>query len=694
MPRLIDASSADRRIGTRLGKYRITARLGQGGMGIVYAAADTLLQRAVALKLLPDSTACDPATLQRFLREAQAAARLSHPNVVAIYEVGRVADVRYLAMELVHGDSVQAFLRACGPFDWCEATRIAVEVCRGLTAAHESGLIHRDIKPANVMLSRDGMVKLADFGLAKSADQSLASSASFVAGTPDFMSPEQCRNDELDECSDIYSLGATYYAMLTGRPPFSATAPVQVMFAHCTKEVPDPRQFVPSIPEACTAIVHRAMAKDGSRRFGSAAETAAALEAVLEAHGRIEDAAERRTYLTDRPPPDEVLSEAQRWLEASTAGHSRVRRYRWAAIATILACFCGVATWLRSADPAAAPSVQLAATGESASRVAAQERASLPPVLSVFQLDSPGTLLAASRDEQWLAVGGEEGDVGFKLWNLSTGELLPERRFRLPRGRTHQQVTALAFAPDGARLAVAVRYAEGGELAIWDMQHDAHPARLLALGSSVASALDFSPDGAMLAAACNDDATVAANLRTWNCNTWLESDEIRLNAFPATWLSYSAAEPRRLALAVGEQVLLRGLASSSAVNVLESSHWKTHGVFASRCDLLAVVAMNYVRLRRIDESAEPQLRELPSGTAECVAVSPDGAWVAVGGGTEHGGLITLLDTADEHAPLVLRGHSERVCAAAFLPQRGLLVSTGRDRTVRFWPLPEFSSADR
>ncbi|MEO8497338.1 MAG: serine/threonine-protein kinase, partial [Planctomycetota bacterium] len=267
-----------------LGKYRLEQPIGEGGMGIVYSALDTTLQRRVAIKMLSQALAADTVALNRFLREAQAAGRLNHRNVVSIYEVARRGTTYFIVMELVPGGNLAERLAAAGALPWREATRIAADVCRGLVAAHAAGLVHRDVKPANFMLDAEHHVKLADFGLSKVVDQRglTLTMANQTCGTPAYMSPEQCRFDEVNELSDIYSLGASYFALLVGHAPFAGELPVQVMFAHCSSPCPDPCRLNANIPAACGAIVQRAMAKSPADRYGSAAEMLAALERVHE----------------------------------------------------------------------------------------------------------------------------------------------------------------------------------------------------------------------------------------------------------------------------------------------------------------------------------------------------------------------------------------------------------------------------
>jgi len=253
-------------------------------MGVVYEAQDTLLKRHVAIKLLPETLSEHPEALKRFLQEARAAGRLNHPHTVAIHEVDQYQGTYYIVMELVSGGSAQEYLNTRGPFDWPEATRIIADVSRGLIAAHAAGLIHRDIKPSNIMRSTEGIVKLADFGLAKVSDQSSANAVTasgYTVGTPDFMSPEQCRAETLDPRSDVYAVGATYYALLTGKPPFQGSGPLQVMFAHCSNPVPDPRSLNPAIPEIVVAVIRKTMAKYQSERHAGAADLLGDMERVL-----------------------------------------------------------------------------------------------------------------------------------------------------------------------------------------------------------------------------------------------------------------------------------------------------------------------------------------------------------------------------------------------------------------------------
>lgn len=268
--------------GNTLGKYRIVRRLGMGGMGVVYEAVDPVLQRGVAIKVLREGIASDPKSVRQFMREARAAARLNHTNVVHVYEADQENGMIYLVMELMENGSAHDRIHKWGPFDWVEATQVMLDACRGLAAVHAAGFIHRDVKPSNIMRSTDGTVKLADFGLALSSENSdERKSAPNVVGTPYYMSPEQCRGEKLDPRSDIYAIGATYYTLLTGKPPFDAKAGIDIMHGHCVEPIPDPRVISPSVPQACFDFLCRAMGKQPGDRPEHVDELIEELEHIL-----------------------------------------------------------------------------------------------------------------------------------------------------------------------------------------------------------------------------------------------------------------------------------------------------------------------------------------------------------------------------------------------------------------------------
>ena len=273
-------------VGHRLGKYEINELLGVGGMGVVLKAYDTSIERDIAIKVLPAEFSSEERALGRFLAEARSAGQLSHAHTVTVHEIAQYGQTHYLVMEYVAGGSVRDQLNHQGAYSVADATRIAIEACKGISAAHEHGLVHRDIKPANLMLTQDGTVKVSDFGIAKHTNRETLqmTQTGQLVGTPHFMSPEQCESQPVDARSDLYSLGATYYSLLTGKAPYEGSGSVaQVLFAHCKSPVPDPRDVRTDVPPACSQIIERAMAIDPKERYQSAEEMRADLEAVLSA---------------------------------------------------------------------------------------------------------------------------------------------------------------------------------------------------------------------------------------------------------------------------------------------------------------------------------------------------------------------------------------------------------------------------
>ena len=260
-------------------RYEIISRVGSGGMADVYKAKDHVLNRLVAIKVLKQEYSTDATFVKKFRVEAQSAAGLSHPNIVNVYDVGEDDGVYFIVMELVQGITLKNYIDMKGKLDIREALNISVQIASGLSAAHENRIIHRDIKPQNIIMSRDGKVKVTDFGIAKVADSTTVTTT--AAGTVHYISPEQARGGYSDERSDIYSLGITMYEMVTGRVPFEGETNVAVALMHIQSEITPPRQLEPSIPVSFEKIILKCTQKKPERRYASARELIADLRKVL-----------------------------------------------------------------------------------------------------------------------------------------------------------------------------------------------------------------------------------------------------------------------------------------------------------------------------------------------------------------------------------------------------------------------------
>jgi serine/threonine-protein kinase len=334
------------------GRYRILAKLGQGGMGSVYKVEHLAMGKLAAMKLLHPALTQDAEIGRRFRREAEAVSRLSHPNTVQVFDFGESLGLMYLVMELVKGEDLGQILRRDGPLPFRRARPILMQVCDALSEAHEAGVVHRDLKPENLLIARarDGhdVVKVLDFGLAKLRDSeelNTVTARGSLVGTPFYMSPEQIRGEDLDARSDLYSLGAVMYRLITGDHPFSAPTPVAVLTMHLTDELvlPSDRRPELAIEPAVDEIVRRAMAKRPQDRYGSADELKLALE-MADAGAQVSGPRplpQRRASDHDTTSPGAVPQLRREDLDAY---EKQLRRRRWAgAIVLPLALLAAVA---------------------------------------------------------------------------------------------------------------------------------------------------------------------------------------------------------------------------------------------------------------------------------------------------------------------------------------------------------------
>jgi len=680
------------------GKYRLVAELGRGGMGVVYQAEDTLLRRMVALKVLPRRLSGDPAALERFLFEARAAATLSHPNIVPVYEIDEVGGAWFLVMELVSGGSAQAALRKRGPLPWDEAVAIVADACAGLAAAHAVGILHRDVKPANILLAADGVGKLADFGLAKALDPRLAGpySGEVVLGTPGYMSPEQCRALPLDARSDLYSLGCTLHALLTGQAPFESRAKVEVLYAHCTAPRPDPRTAQPGVPAELVTLLHAALAIDPADRFASAGEMLQALDRVaalavtasappsaasgpavpppLPTTGRHLPAARTGKVVpaaatadgiepvADPAPAAPPGKPTRRWLLRGVAGASGLAFLLWVASRN-----------KRTSPPAPVED------GPFWQRIAAEPAS--------FRVGGPVSAVAVSPDLRWLAAASET--AGTSVWDLTTGRPVTG----LQRIKPDQGTRAFAFTPDGKTLLAGLR---GSVARIGPATGEIAETVMPFPTVNTVSCLAFTPDGGSLVfgrLATERPGALPAQLFLLGLPHF--NKEGNSAAYPAESFIGVTFVPRgrevvtlgldgtvrafdvpKLALlrTVGpEKPAERGRAFAVAATPTLAPENRPAGPYlavADECGLL---------FRRADDWAKGvHFWPLTKAQPRSVAWSPTSRYLAAG--ASDGRVLFRDNQTGKVTPLA--GHTAAVRAVAFSPQGTLLLTGSDDQTVR------------
>jgi serine/threonine protein kinase len=597
-------------------------------MGTVYRATDSRLGREVAIKVLTQPGASDKVLLERFFREAKAAASIDHPHLVTVHEIDEHDGNVFLVLEYVRGGSVGDLIRAKGRLDWHSATRLAIEACHALAACHARDIFHRDIKPTNLLLrDRDAYgLKLSDFGLAKwRAEATTLTAPRDLLGTPDFMSPEQCRAEPVDARSDIYSLGATYYAMLTGRPPFQGDVPMQVMFAHCATPVPDPRKLAPDIPAGCQAIVRRAMAKEPRNRYASVSEMHRDLEQLLDVETpRVQPVTRVRV-----PPWSRV------WL-AGVAAAVLVAIGLWRG--------AGSGRTVTSVASGTAPSVQAneapskGIDGDPSAGTWSFRATPLPSGAPRGMVaDGEVRALAMSPDLTWLVWGaGAKGPpLAAVPWPECSSVLLGQRIASL------DTVSALCFTSKGVVLVAT-------ENVLMAVNLDLREGwRLGRTGDGTIRALAvIERDGTTL---------VAVAMQRWDGTGCVDGYSIELGAEPRLVgspirIAESDAPVKSLTFSVDNRWLAGGTGAGEAL-VWRTADWRE----AARC-----------------VAASPGAD--PTWLGYALAISPDSRWLLAAGGPE----VLRWPLGEPGTPSVVRRHTAPVTVLRFSPDGRALASGATD----------------
>jgi WD40 repeat protein len=687
--------------------YEVYEVLGRGGMGVVYKARQTALNRVVALKMILHAEYAGTDERQRFQTEAEVVARLQHPHVVQIYEVGAAAGVPYFSLEYCGGGSLADQLDGT-PWQAKPAARLVEVLAGAVDAAHRVGVVHRDLKPGNVLLAvsdrsadnvslRDGgaestplserpltewVPKVTDFGLAKRLDAQPLTQTGAVVGTPSYMAPEQAGGrKDVGPAADVYALGAILYELLTGRPPFRAATPLDTVLQVLSEEPVALRRLQPKVPKDLETVCHKCLEKDPKRRYSSAA----ALAEDLRRFGAGEPVAARPVGVVGRLAKWGRRRPAVALLLAAVAlvAAAGLVGILWAYGEAVVQRQAARAETLRAEEQAADARWQKGRADEQAER--AEQKAA----------EATREAKEARWQEYLAQIGRAEAQLGAHD-HAAAAEALdrigPEYHRRWEYGYLRRQAegtlltlrghtlgaTAVAYSPDGSRLASG---SHDWTIKLWDARSGALIATLRGHTASVWS-VAYSPDGTRLASASMDKT-----IKLWDCGSGALLATLRGHTGAVRSVVYSP-DGRRLASAGGEwlkgEVKVWDAHSGAAIATLRGHTNRVFSVAYSPDGTRLATASEDQTVKVWDAGSGALIATLRGQTSiiTSVAYSPDGTRLA--GGASDNKTINLWDAKTGALITTLRGHTDRVLGVRFSPDGKHLASAGWDRTVKVW----------
>jgi WD40 repeat protein/tRNA A-37 threonylcarbamoyl transferase component Bud32 len=662
--------------------YEILGLLGKGGMGVVYKARHQRLNRVVALKMILHGEHADRQEHRRFHAEAEAVARLQHPNVVQIFDVGECAGLPYFALEYCEGGSLADKLDGT-PWEAPRAARLVETLARAMQAAHSAGLVHRDLKPANVLLAADGTLKVTDFGLVKWLDQQGRTQTGAVVGTPSYMAPEQAGGKkDVGPAADVYALGSILYELLVGRPPFKAATPLDTLLQVVGEEPVAVRRLQPQVPKDLETVCHKCLEKDPRKRYRSA-------EALAE---------DLRRFVAGEPVaarPVGVVGRGVRWARRRPAVAGLLGVVALVAAVGVAGIAWAYGEEVRQRNAASAEAVR---AGEEARRADEEAgRAGLEAANARREAEAAKAARDEAERQTYFAQIGRADAHLLAADHMAASQVLfhidPKYRgweygylMRLTYGTPltlYDGWGSVCYSPDGRHLASAAR---DHMVKIWDAQSGAEVLTLRGHTGPVES-LSYSPDGTRLASA-GGEFQKPGEVKIWDARSGAELLSLKGLTEPVRSVSYSP-DGTRLAGAAG-------LLSNKLGEVII---WDAHTgarIRSLRGHTSAVISVSYspdgTRLASASGDGTVKVWDAQSGAelltlrghsegVTSVSYSPDGRRLASG---SQDNTVKVWDARSGTELLSLRGHTSPVNSVRYSPDGARLASASGDRTVRLW----------
>ena len=639
-------------------QYEIQKELGRGGMAIVYKAVQESLGRPVALKVLPQGLTHDEKLLERFHREARSAAMLNHPHIVTIFDEGEINGVHYMAMEYLTGRDLHEILQESGSLPPDEAVALIAPVAEALGYAHTKDTVHRDVKSSNVMVTDVGRPVLMDFGIAYASSESRLTQTGTVLGTPEYMSPEQARGNEVDPRSDLYSLGVVLYETVTGTLPHTGGHPMSVVYKVLHESYAPPSSHNPDCPPWLEQIIAKLLMKDADERYQTGQDVADALKS--------------------KDPGEEVPVPQGGGGNGSAGGGPAGGKGGSTGNGSADAPATQV---YRPGDESPEPTPQPAATSTETATAEPEESAPVGNAQTqrqrlhiVRSLDGNADWVNAvsfSPDGQYALSGAEDNSV--KLWEVVTG-----RQIQTFTGLDSQPIS-VALSPDGSYL---VSESSNGHVRLWDVDSGS-AIRTFERHSEAVLAATFSPDGRHVLSGCGQ----AGTLRLWETET---GDVVRTfdNNPEAIFSLAFSPDGKYILTGSGQSGTLKlwDVATGSVVRTFDEGDWDSTYVFSvsfSPDGRYALSGSDDMTARLWDVASGDLVRTFDghSGLVIAVSFSPDGQYV-LSGSSDMKVQLWKVDTGS--LGYVFEGDADGVNAIAFSPDGRYVLSGSKDNDVKLW----------